>query len=153
MAMIRPTALTVNAFDATSVHTFYFTSSGGNQITSNKIVIRNNASNSVVYTNTITSYILNQSVPAGTLQNGVYYNYSFFTYDKDGNESPESNIVAFYCYTTPTLTFTNIPSSKVVTNGTYTFDIKYAQSESELLDYAYVVLYNNSETVAQTGSN
>ena len=44
MGMVRPTALTVNAFDATSVHTFYFTSSGGNQITSNKIVIRNNAS-------------------------------------------------------------------------------------------------------------
>lgn len=153
MGMVRPTALTVNAFDATSVHTFYFTSSGGNQITSNKIVIRNNASNSVVYTHTVTSYILNQSVPAGTLQNGVYYNYSFFTYDKDGNESPESNIIAFYCYTTPTLTFTNIPSSKVVTNGTYTFDVQYAQSESELLDYAYVVLYNNSETVAQTGSN
>ena len=153
MAMVRPTALTVNAFDATSVHTFYFTSSGGNQITSNKIVIRNNASNSVVYTNTVTSYILNQSVPAGTLQNGIYYNYSFFTYDKDGNESPESNVVAFYCYTTPVLTFTNIPSSKVVTNGTYTFDVQYSQAESELLDYAYVVLYNNSETVAQTGSN
>ena len=75
MAMVKPTALTVNVFDATSVHTFYFTSSGGNQITSNKIVIRNNASNSVVYTNTVTSYILNQSVPAGTLKNGVYYNY------------------------------------------------------------------------------
>ena len=153
MAMVKPTALSVNAFDATSVHTFYFTSSGGNQITSNKIVIRNNTSNSVVYTNTVTSYILNQSVPAGTLQNGTYYNYSFFTYDKDGNESPESNVVAFYCYTTPVLTFTNIPSSKVVTNGTYTFNVQYSQAESELLDYAYVVLYNNSETVAQTGSN
>ena len=153
MGMVRPTALTVNAFDATSVHTFYFTSSGGNQITSNKIVIRNNASNSVVYTNTVTSYILNQSVPAGTLQNGIYYNYSFFTYDKDGNESAESNIVAFHCYTTPTLSFTNIPSTKIVNNGTYQFDIKYIQSEGELLDYMYVVLYDTTGNIIQTGDN
>lgn len=153
MAMVKPTALSVNAFDATSVHTFYFTSSGGNQVVKNKITVRENVSNTIVYENTATSFVLSHTVPSHTLTNGSYYNYTITTYDVDDNASPESNIVSFHCYTTPTLTFTNIPISKIVNNGTYTFDVQYAQAEGELLDYAYVTLYTSTEAVFQKGNN
>lgn len=38
--MIKPMALSKNAFDATQDQIFYFTSTGGNQVVKNKITIR-----------------------------------------------------------------------------------------------------------------
>jgi hypothetical protein len=153
MAMVKPIALTVNAFDATIAQTFYFTASGGNQIVKNKITIRNNETNTVVYTNTVESYSLSQTVPANTLTNGLYYNYSFVTYDVNNNESAESNIVPFYCYTTPILTFTNIPSNKTISTGSYSFDVQYVQNEGELVDYIYIILYDSSENIISQSDN
>ena len=39
MAMTKPIVMEVNAFDASTDHTFYFTSSGGNQVVKNEIKI------------------------------------------------------------------------------------------------------------------
>ena len=75
MAMIKPIALSKNAFDATQDQIFYFTSTGGNQVVKNKITIRLQSDNSIVYTNTVISYKFNQTIPANTLTNGDYYNY------------------------------------------------------------------------------
>ena len=49
MAMITPIPSTKVAFDATQDSVFYFTSNGGNQVVKNKITIRNNSTNEVVY--------------------------------------------------------------------------------------------------------
>lgn len=142
MAMTKPIALLVNAFDATKIHTFEFSSSGGNQVVKNKIIIRNNTTNAIVYQNTVESYKYSQDVPANTLTNGVYYNYSFITYDISGTASAESNIVSFYCYTTPTLTFTNIPTGNKIDSSNFRFNLTYEQAESELLDTLEFILYD-----------
>ena len=67
MSMTRPIGSTINAFDATTNHTFYFTSSGGNQVVYNRIIIRNNTTNVIVYNNLVESYKFEHIVPRGTL--------------------------------------------------------------------------------------
>lgn len=153
MAMVKPTALSKVAFDATQDSIFYFNVSGGNQVTSNKITIRLQSDNSIVYTNTTTSYQFNQTVPSNTLTNGTYYNFYFNTYDTNGNESDNSNIISFYCYTTPTIAFTNILNNQIIENGTYEFDVQYTQNESELLDFVTISLYSATNQFISTSGN
>lgn len=147
MAMVKPIALTKNAFDATNNEVFSFTSSGGNQIVKNKITIRKNSDNSIIYTNTQETFAFNQIVPSGALTNGEYYNYFFNTYDVNNNESPASNIVPFYCYTQPTLTFTNISNNDTIESSNYLFTIEYNQIQGELLDGLKFVLYDINGSV------
>ena len=142
MAMVKPIALTKNAFDATNNEVFSFTSSGGNQIVKNKITIRKNSDNTIVYTNILETFAFNQTVPANTLTNGEYYNYFFNTYDISNNESPASNIVPFYCYTQPTLTFTNISNNDTIESSNYQFIVEYDQIQDELLDNLKFILYD-----------
>src|SRR5574344_445993 len=106
MSMTKPIALSKNAFDSTQDEIFYFSASGGNQVVKNKLTIRNNATNVVVYTNTVETFQFQQAVPSNTLTNGTYYNFYFNTYDVNNNESENSNVISFYCYTQPTVTFT-----------------------------------------------
>lgn len=147
MAMVKPIALTKNAFDATNNEVFSFTSSGGNQVVKNKITIRLNSNNSIVYTNTQETFAFNQTIPSGTLANGVYYNYFFNTYDVNNNESPNSNVVPFYCFTTPILNFTNITNNGTIESSNYNFIVQYSQEQGELLDNLKFILYNSSGEV------
>lgn len=147
MAMVKPIALVKNAFDATKNELFSFTSTGGNQIVKNKITIRNNIDNSIVYTNTLETFAFNQEVIANTLVNGGYYNYFFNTYDINNNESPISNIVPFYCFTQPTLTFTNISNNTTIESSNFLFIVEYNQIQGELLDNLKFILYDINGTI------
>jgi hypothetical protein len=152
MAMTKPIALSQNAFDATTSATFQFTSSGGNQVTKNKITIRLNSDNSVVYTNTLETFKFEQTVPANTLVNGTYYNVYFNTYDKDNNISSNSNVITFYCYTQPTFLITNIPSTNIINSSNFTFQATYTQTEEELLYFYQFILYDSSRNVLSKSS-
>lgn len=147
MAMVKPTALAKSAFDANTSEFFAFTSNGGNQIVKNKITIRLNSNNSVVYTNTQETFGFGQTVPSGTLTNGVYYNYFFNTYDINNNESPNSNVIPFYCYTAPTLFFTNITNNATIESSNYLFNVEYNQTQGELLDNLKFILYDINGTI------
>ena len=144
MSMTRPIGSPINAFDATTNHTFYFTSSGGNQVVYNRIIIRNNTTNVIVYNNLVESYKFEHIVPSGTLTNGVYYNYTITTYDVSSNASEPSSPIAFYCYSSPTITFTNIPVGNIIQASSFTFNVTYDQAQDELLDTLTINLYNAS---------
>lgn len=151
MAMIKPIGLSVPAFDATMDYTFQFQASGGEQVNYNRIIIRNNETNEEVYNNKIESYAYQQTVPANTLTNGTYYNYSFIVYDKNDNASEESTPISFYCYTTPVLNFTNIPEDNVIESSSFGFEFTYNQNEGELLNYIIVYLYDsNNNLISQS---
>jgi hypothetical protein len=75
--------------------------------------------------------------------NGTYYNYYFNTYDIDDNISQDSNSVAFYCYSAPTITLTNKPSTNIVGSSSYTFGATYDQAQDELLNYLVYTLYDS----------
>lgn len=144
MALVKPVNINTVAFDATTAHTFYFTSSGGTQVVANRLTIRNNTTNAIVYQNKLTTYSFSQTVPANTLTNGVYYNFYFNTYDISDNISDDSLSSTFRCYTAPTIIYNNITEGGVITSSNYTISLTYSQSQGELLDYLIVYLYDSN---------
>ena len=139
-----------NAFDATQAHVFTFNVYSGSQITGSKLTIKNNATLETAYDGTITSYAFEHTVPANTLTNGVYYQASIQTMDAQGNFSPASNIIQFYCYSAPTLVFNNIPTANIIPSASFAFEVKYNQAEGEALDSYVFNLYTTAGTLIST---
>ena len=142
MAVVQPIAQSVPAFDAKNSNTFTFVSNGGNQVVSNRLVIRNNDTNEEIYNKKIESYRFEHTVPENTLENGIYYNFYFRTYDIMDNESPMSNVIPFRCFDTPTIEITNIPENGIVESSNFSLEISYNQDQGELIDFAKVLLYD-----------
>jgi hypothetical protein len=153
MAMVKPIGVPLSAFDSTNNQQVSFTSTGGDQVVKNKLTIRLNSNNSIVYENTETTFSFFQTVPANTLTNGNYYNFTFITYDINNNASAESLPVSFYCYTAPTLTFNNLTNNQTITTASYNFELSYAQIEGELLDFLNVTLYDVNNNIISVSPN
>lgn len=152
LTLTQPIINPIAAFDATQTHTIEFTVIGGDQVVANRLLIRNNETGATVYNNVQSTMNLSHTIPANTLTNGVYYSAVVYTLNNAGTESSPSVAVAFYCYTSPTLEITNIPTSTTIENNTYTFTGNYSQVENELLDSYQFTLYNsNKETISQSG--
>ena len=147
MALVKPIAQGISAFDARHDQTFSFTSSGGNQVVANRLTIRLQDDNSIVYQNKVKSYKFQQTVPANTLANDNYYNFYFNTYDVNDNESADSNVIQFYCFDNPTLTLTNLPLNNLVEASSYTFGVTYNQPQGELLNFLKFYLYDNMDNI------
>ena len=152
MALVTPIGIAIPAFDATQEQVFSFTVQGGDQVVGNILTIIDNSTGMTVYTNQVTSYIYNQTLPANTLSNNGYYAFNFVTINANGNYSPASSNVTFRTFTTPTLTFTNIPSTHIIEAGSYAFDVEYNQVENELLNTLYFYLYDATQTQIQVSS-
>lgn len=142
MALTTPILYSQVAFDATNAQAFTFGVIGGDQVTQNKLTITNQATNEVVYDQTQTSYSFVHTVPANTLTNGVYYSAYLITYDANGNASPQSNSIQFFCYSTPSFQFTNLPIGNIIPNSSFNFEVTYNQNEGELLDTYSFTLYD-----------
>ena len=95
MNMMKPNIYEPYAFDATQDYIFEF-SYTGSQAQHNKIVIRDNASNKIVFEDKIRTMELKHKIPAGTLTNGGIYKATVFVYDTFENQSPESDAVIFF---------------------------------------------------------
>ena len=146
MALTTPTLMQQNAFDATQAHVFTFNVYSGSQITGSKLTIKNNATLETVYDGTITSYAFEHTVPANTLTNGVYYQASIQTMDAQGNFSPASNIIQFYCYSAPTLVFNNIPTANIIGTLISTSGRLYNTTTTVPTVFAYTFSgFNNGE--------
>ena len=153
MALTRPVLYSIAAFDATAPHTFLFNSIGGSQVTQNRLVIATNSNNQTVYDQTQTTYKFEHLLPANTLTNDTYYNATLYTFDSEGNTSQASNTVQFYCYSTPTITFTNLVQSGTITNSSFTFEFTYAQAQNEPLNTYMVNLYDAQGLVVATSGD
>ena len=150
MALITPIAQVVSAFDATVAQTITFVVEGGNQVVKNKITIRNNTSNAVVWEDTVESYQLQHTIPANTLTNGVNYNYYINTYDAQGNVSNNSNVISFWCLDAPSVAITNIPASGIIEYSNFNFIVQYVQSQGELLNEIRLYLYDSNHILLQS---
>lgn len=150
MSMVKPILGKTAAFDASQEHIFEFLSIGGNQVVKNRLTIRDNVSNSIVYNKEQETYVFEHKLPANTLTNGKYYNAVLITYDSDGNSSVASDPIQFYCYTSPIIQFTNIPETNLIQNSSFNFEFTYTQREKELLGQYKINLYNSSKNVIST---
>lgn len=151
MALTRPTLLAMAAFDATKEQIFSFAVTGASaQIVANQLTIRNNDTNDIVYQEKQESFKYEHIVNANELTNGTYYNATVSVFDADGNESPTSIPIQFWCYTEPIIQFTNIPVSGIVTNASFNFQFSYTQAENEPLNSYVMNLYNSSQVQIST---
>lgn len=150
MALTTPILYSQVAFDATQEQAFDFGVIGGDQVTQNKLTITNQTTNEVVYNQTQTSYSFTHTLPANTLTNGVYYSAYIITYDANGNASAQSNSIQFFCYSTPTFEFVNLPDGNIIANSSFNFGVEYNQAEGELLDTYSFTLYDSSQLQVST---
>ncbi|HAU87633.1 MAG TPA: hypothetical protein DCW90_19720 [Lachnospiraceae bacterium] len=151
MALPRPVLNTQVAFDATQAHTFTFTVYGsGAQITANKLTIRKQSDNSIVYQQKQTTFRFEHNVIANSLTNGNYYNATVTVFDNSGEESAESIPIQFYCYSSPKITLTNFPITAIIDNASFNFEFSYTQSENERLNSYVVNLYDSARLLIST---
>lgn len=150
MALTKPILNTPPAFDATKVYTFTFVAQGGDQVVGNTLTIINQETGALVYSNTVTSFVLEHTVPAGILANGTYYSAYIATKNAAGDTSPQSDAVQFYCYTTPSFYLENIPTGNVVKNSQFAFSTLYNQAEQEPLQSYVYNLYDAQQVLIST---
>lgn len=150
MALTTPILYTKVAFDASGESVFKFYVQSGSQVTGNILTIKNNATLATVYEQEQTTFKFEHTVPAGTLSNGTYYQAYITTKDAQGNTSAASNTIQFYCYTQPTLEFSNMPTGNIVENSSYSFDVTYNQIQGELLNNYTFNLYDVSGNIVST---
>ena len=151
MALTQPILNSIAAFDATQEHVFSFISIGGDQVLGSQLTIYDNETGAQVYQGNYTSFKFEHPLAAGTLTNGKYYNATISTINNASEFSEPSNPVAFYCYTAPVLTITNIPASDTIEQSNYTFQGNYVQAEGELLNgYQYTLYDSNKEQISQS---
>lgn len=152
MALTTPILYSQVAFDASKAQTFRFNVIGGDQVTGSTITIKDNATLTQVYTTTATSYAYSITVPAGLLTNGTYYQASIVTHNAAGESSPVSNTIQFWCYSEPTFAFANIPSTHIIDNATFTFDVTYNQAQNEALNAYKFDLFDSTGALLSTSS-
>ena len=145
MAVTTPVLNPVPAFDATEDMLFTFSSVGGNQVVSNKLIVRDATTLEKLYEDVVDSFVLEHVLPADTLLNGSYYQATVVTYDASGAASAESAPIQFYCFSSPTFTFPNLSSGDNITTSTYSFVAQYEQVENELLNQYSFVLYDGED--------
>lgn len=151
MALTRPTLISVPSFDATQPYTFTFTvQSGSSQIVANQLTIRTQSDNTVVYDKKQETFKYEHVVNANELTNGTYYNAVVSVFDADDNQSPTSIPIQFWCYSTPSLTLTNIPANNIITNASFNFTFTYNQAEGEAINSYVVNLCNAFQTQIAT---
>lgn len=150
MALTRPILNSTVAFDATKEHIFTFNVIGGDQVFRSKLTIKNQSTGTVVYEATQESFTYSYILPANSLNNGGYYSAYIQTYNYNVDISQPSNNIVFYCYSTPLLTFQNIPSSGIITNQSFNFEVLYEQNELEPLNSYIFNLYNTQGTLLAT---
>lgn len=141
---VKPIVNRINTFDPAYDYTFSFSYSG-NQSRSNRLIITDNETNTVVYDNTVVTMKLEQVLPAGTITSGKQYCAQFQSIDVNNEASPVSNKAYFYCLTTPTFQFTNLESK--IENSSFEFIVEYAQSEGENLKEYEFILWNSGGSV------
>ena len=150
MALTTPILYTQVAFDASKDQAFKFNVIGGDQVTGATITIKDNASLVTAYTGTSTSFAYSITVPAGSLVNGHYYQASIVTHNAAGESSQPSNTIQFYCYSTPSFTFSNLPSTHIINNASCVFDVTYNQTEGETLNAYRFDLFDNTGILLST---
>ena len=134
MALTTPSLLTVDAFDASVVYdsqsiggvevggkAFRFNVRGGDQVVANTLTILNNVTLQQAYSATQQTYAFQHILPVNTLANGSYYQATLATKNAAGDTSASSSAIQFYCYATPSVEFTNLPSPALIQNSSYTF--------------------------------
>ena len=150
MALATPVALATSSFDAHNSHSFSFVCTGGNQVVANRLTIAEAESDDIVYQNDLRTYAYKHTVQGNELENGIRYYFYFNTFDVNGEMSADSNKVYFNCYSSSTIVFNNIPSSRTINSASFTFSATWNQQQGETLSYFQFLLYDHTKKLIDT---
>lgn len=153
MALSKPILNPIGAWDVTVGAIFTFNVIGGDQVQGNKLTIMKQSDQSIVYEEQVSSFVYTHTVPADApdLTNGEYYVAYIQTVRTEGGSdvySEPSNSIQFYCYTTPTFEFVDLPAE--VPSSEYTFEATYSQEEGEELSTYSFYIYNINGVLIKT---
>ena len=140
---MKPNLYLIKAFD-TDVGTTIKFSWLGNQPISNTLRIKDNETNEIIYEATQTTMRLEHVISTNNnLINGKLYNASIKVTDGNNSNSEWSDVILFYCFSTPTFSI-NIEQGQIIQAQTYGVNITYVQSEGELLQSYRVQVFNSN---------
>ncbi len=142
MKLNKPILNIIKVFDSSTEHTFTF-SYHGEQAVRNRLVIKDNISNDVVYDKIQERMRLDHTVPANTLKNNKTYNIQVQVFDAFGNSSDLSEPVIFSCHTTPQFLFTNLED--IVRTANLSINITFEQPEEDSIKEFKYYLYDENQ--------
>lgn len=142
--MARPIINRIQPFDARYDYEINI-SWIGNRACANRVIIRDNEENGIVWDDTVTTYSLKHTIPANTLMNGQKYVIEVQIYDEENIPSSLSEKVLFYTFTTPDFYFENIPT--VINNASLSASVYYYSSDFENISLYNFYLYDSSRKV------
>ena len=145
MTLNTPRINNVGVFDANFAYTFILAYSG-RQVVKNKLTIRNNTTNDIVYDEMQYGLVLSHTINANTLSNNVTYNAQVQVFDEDDNASGLSDIIIFNCYTTPQFYFTDIHDDDIVSSANLTCSVVLSQNEGDTIKEYQYHLYDGNKT-------
>lgn len=152
--MAKPIINRIESFDATKDYTITF-SWAGSVSYGNKIAIYDASSLDLVYENPATLAAssapvrMDHKIPANTLTNGMKYSIHVQSIDSSGITSEWSDRVLFYCYSTPSFSFTNVTNGQLIKSSSLDVSVAYSQAENELLQSYSFVLYDLNKVVVR----
>lgn len=135
----------ISPFDAAYGTTIKFSWSG-NQAFGNICVIKDNFTNTEIYSKEVWTFALEHTLDLTAfkvpLQNNKQYTAYITVFDKNGSKSIESVGMLFLCLKKPEFYFTNVSENSVIDQSTYNFQMHYSQENNELLDSWQISVYD-----------
>lgn len=145
MTLNTPIMDIISVFDANYAHTFTFFYTG-NQAIKNRLIIKNNSSNEVVYDKIQDGLRLNHTIAPNVLSNNNVYSVQAQVFDIDNNSSNLSNVCTFYCHTTPQFYFTNVSDNSVISAANLSCSLSFLQEEGDSIKEFKYYLYDNNKS-------
>ena len=135
----------INSFQAFSAVQNYdiVYSWDGNQSYGSTIEVYNNTTNVLVYSNSVTSFLLKNTIVANNLSNGTTYYVKLKVKFQDGTYSQWSDSLVFQCLAIPVVSL-NISQSQIIQDSNYNVIFTYSQAQSEELNEWKLVLYDSN---------
>lgn len=145
MTLNKPNLNLIKVFDAKTPYTFTFIYRG-DQVFKNRLIIRENTSNEIVYDQIQEKMRLEHTIPEDTLINNTTYNIQVQVFDAFGNSSELSDLVLFTCRTTPILQFVNLPEGNISNSANLIVNIEFLQPDGDSLKEYKYYLYDINKT-------
>lgn len=147
LSLIKPILSSIIPFDATEDYILTFSvSSGGDQITGNRLVIYNNSTNTLVYDTTVANYLYTHTIASGSLSNNIQYKAQIYTENSSSVFSTASDWILFYCYA-PGIVTINVAEGGTINAQQYTFIGTYVQNSDPIKSYRFLLYDSNSTLI------
>lgn len=124
----------------------------GNMPYGNKIIIYDAESLHVIFEDTAEGFLLNHTIPAGLLQNGIKYAIQGQVFDSEGIGSAFSDKVYFLCLETPSFYFKNLSDEDTIQSASLTVDMMYEQSNWEDIHMYQFHIYDSGKNLLDESS-